>query len=231
MSLGGVLHPDGVSLGGVLHPEVLHPDGLAQRRMLAGICSCCCARWQLESKVHSLTPLPPLPPSCPPTCSLLEVVHPLGLQAIRLAAVRGLARDFLATEWQDPSEFRGCGRFVADSWRIFCRGGSGGQQGVSLQGVDDKNLQRYLRWLAHGQQHEEHEGGTPGQRERAVGGRKRKAVAAAKAGTLRSGKRRGPAAGGGGGRSRAPAGGRRLTRAAAAAAGAGAGRATGGRRG
>jgi hypothetical protein len=155
------------------------------------------------------------------------VVHPLGLQAIRLAAVRGLARDFLANDWQDPSEFRGCGRFVADSWRIFCR--NGGQQGGSLQGVDDKNLQRYLRWLAHGQQQEEQEGSTPGQRERAAGGgRKRKAVAEARAGTLRSGKRRGPAAGSGG-RNRAPAGERRLTRAAAAAAGAG--KATGGRHG
>jgi hypothetical protein len=44
------------------------------------------------------------------------------LQDTRLAAIRGLSRDFLESDWADPSAFRGCGPFVRDSWRIFCCG-------------------------------------------------------------------------------------------------------------
>lgn len=33
-----------------------------------------------------------------------------------------LPQGFLATDWEVPSEFRGCGKFVTDSWRIFCKG-------------------------------------------------------------------------------------------------------------
>lgn len=29
-------------------------------------------------------------------------------------------------DWSDPSEFFGCGKFTADSWRIFCRGETDG---------------------------------------------------------------------------------------------------------
>jgi hypothetical protein len=29
---------------------------------------------------------------------------------------------FLGSDWQEPSEFKGCGKFVSDSWRIFCKG-------------------------------------------------------------------------------------------------------------
>lgn len=54
--------------------------------------------------------------------TIKEVIHPLGLQPTRLAAVRAVARDFLATDWQEPAQFKGCGKFVTDSWRIFCKG-------------------------------------------------------------------------------------------------------------
>lgn len=47
-------------------------------------------------------------------------------------------------DWKDPSEFYGCGKFVSDSWRIFCRGET------SSKGVEDATLQRYLRWLNTG---------------------------------------------------------------------------------
>jgi hypothetical protein len=40
-----------------------------------------------------------------------------------------------------PSEFYGCGQFVASSWRIFCRGDHSGQ------GVADPTLRHYLAWL------------------------------------------------------------------------------------
>ena len=33
-------------------------------------------------------------------------MRPLGLPSTRLAAVRGIARDFLATPWHDPREFK-----------------------------------------------------------------------------------------------------------------------------
>lgn len=43
-------------------------------------------------------------------------------------------------DWADVQEFYGCGKFVSDSWQIFCRGE------LALQGVEDVNLRRYLRW-------------------------------------------------------------------------------------
>jgi hypothetical protein len=69
---------------------------------------------------------------------ITDLIHPLGLQPVRLKAVRGIARDFLATEWEDPTAFYGCGKFVADSYRIFCRGdvsGAGAAQGRRLYGA------------------------------------------------------------------------------------------------
>jgi len=47
-------------------------------------------------------------------------------------------------DWKDPTEFDGCGKFTADSWRIFCKGRS------SSKGVEDATLLRYLRWLNTG---------------------------------------------------------------------------------
>ncbi|KAI8474540.1 MAG: hypothetical protein J3K34DRAFT_518071 [Monoraphidium minutum] len=71
---------------------------------------------------------------------LSQIIHPLGLQPVRIKAARGVARDFLAEDWADPSEFYGCGKFVADSWRIFCRGDATGA------GVEDRNLKAYVAW-------------------------------------------------------------------------------------
>jgi hypothetical protein len=52
-----------------------------------------------------------------------------------------------AQDWEDPTEFFGCGRFAADSWRIFCRGGAAR---LTARDVDDPTLQRYLRWARTG---------------------------------------------------------------------------------
>lgn len=58
------------------------------------------------SRHHALAPPhAPCPPAHPPR-SMLEVMRPLGLPATRLAAVRGIARDFLASDWEDPAEFK-----------------------------------------------------------------------------------------------------------------------------
>jgi len=76
--------------------------------------------------------------------NLFEAINPLGLQAVRLAALRSMSHDFLAKEWELPSEFKGCGKFVTDSYLIFCRGLRQASQ------VDDVNLQRYLRWVEKG---------------------------------------------------------------------------------
>lgn len=157
-----------------------------------------CSRW--AAPPGRRTSCPPLP-AC---CSLVEQLNPLGLQATRLAGVRALAHDFLATDWEDPTEFKHCGPFVAESWRIFCRG--------SRQPAADANLARYQRWLAHGTAEDK----APAKRG-GSGARKRKAEAPAEAGTLRSGRRRGAGSDDAGGRAgrRDPPAERRQTRAAA----------------
>ncbi|PRW18374.1 Methyl- -binding domain 4 [Chlorella sorokiniana] len=136
-----------------------------------------------------------------PQEQLLEVLRPLGLPHARLGAALDVAHGFLATDWEDPSEFKHCGKFVSDSFHIFCR------RRHALKGVEDKTLQRYLRWRL-GMVDEEQEQ----QQKRSE--RKRKAEKPAEAGTLRSGRRRaGPGEGRGVG-----SGPRRETRASAAAA-------------
>lgn len=45
----------------------------------------------------------PLAPALP---RLLEVLHPLGLPHARLGAALDVARGFLATDWEDPHEFK-----------------------------------------------------------------------------------------------------------------------------
>jgi hypothetical protein len=37
---------------------------------------------------------------------LKELLHPLGLQASRMAAVKSVSHNFLATAWQTPAEFQ-----------------------------------------------------------------------------------------------------------------------------
>lgn len=145
-----------------------------------------------------------LPFLCPPAlpCSMLEVIRPLGLPSARLGAITGLSRDFLAADWEDPSEFKGFGAFSADSWAIFCRGR------LAMAGVEDKNLLRYLRWRASGSTEDPHKQKQQRERKRKV---EEKPAAA---GTLRSGRRRGGAAKA----AAPPAGERRQTRASAAAA-------------
>ncbi|KAI3435504.1 hypothetical protein D9Q98_001570 [Chlorella vulgaris] len=132
--------------------------------------------------------------------SMLEVLNPLGLQATRLAAVQGVARDYIASDWQQPSDFRHCGAFVTESWMIFCCGHR------SLAGIGDKNLQRYLRWHLHGSVDEVKRQRQP----------KRKAEVPAEPGTLRSGRCRSGVAGGNVGTNTGGAQQRRVTRASAA---------------
>lgn len=72
---------------------------------------------------------------------LLQTMNPLGLQQVRMSALINMSRSFLEDDWACPSEFKGCGRFVADSFKIFCRGHR------TASSVDDVNLSKYLRWL------------------------------------------------------------------------------------
>lgn len=82
-----------------------------------------------------------------------------------------LTRSLLLQGWEDPAEFKGCGKFVSDSWRIFCRGHR------SVRDVDDATLQRYVRWLTHGLLEEKAKKKRQGQQQRqgartgAAGGR------------------------------------------------------------
>lgn len=115
-----------------------------------------------------------------PQAALREALHPLGLQDQRCQALACMSRDFLGRAWQDPSEFKGVGKFCADSWRIFCRGYR------DLHSVDDKSLCRYLRWLTKGELEDKSKRTAPA--------KKRKAEREAEPGTLRSGRRRGTGA-------------------------------------
>jgi len=75
---------------------------------------------------------------------LKAVLRPVGLQDARCRALQRMSSDFLLTAWKTPQQFYGCGKFVSDSWRIFCTGET------SCRGVEDVNLKRYLHWLATG---------------------------------------------------------------------------------
>lgn len=77
---------------------------------------------------------------------LTDAINPLGLQLNRIKGLKCMSRDFLEKDWEVPSEFHGCGKFVTDSWRIFCRGHR------TTRDVDDVNLKRYLQWLNKGEQ-------------------------------------------------------------------------------
>lgn len=44
-------------------------------------------------------------------------------------------------DWEDVIQLYGCGKFVSDSWRIFCLGDTSGR------GVQDLNLKRYVSWF------------------------------------------------------------------------------------
>lgn len=57
--------------------------------------------------LHWRAPPPHVSSLCTPcTCRLLEVLRPLGLPHARLGAARDVALGFLATDWEDPREFK-----------------------------------------------------------------------------------------------------------------------------
>jgi hypothetical protein len=75
------------------------------------------------------------------------LLQPLGLQRNRRASVKAASSAFLGEAWRDPSELKGCGKFVSDSWRVFCRGETGA---AAARSVDDPMLRRFARWCAGG---------------------------------------------------------------------------------
>lgn len=89
-----------------------------------------------------------------------------------------------AQAWEDPSEFHGCGKFAADSWRIFCRGQTGSR------GVEDATLKRYLRWHSTGKLVKKPSGARRQAHAKSKSGTRRKAEALPPARVLRSGRRR-----------------------------------------
>ncbi|KAK9810233.1 hypothetical protein WJX72_007033 [[Myrmecia] bisecta] len=113
------------------------------------VCCLLCSRTSggqiIRDTISSFLRLYPTPSAvlCTPNQELETTLNPVGLQEVRCKAVQSMSHAFLAENWQDPSEFWGCGRFAADSWRIFCRGDKAAR-------VEDATLQRYLRWLKSG---------------------------------------------------------------------------------
>eukprot|EP00879_Flechtneria_rotunda_P004409 GHRR01004660.1.p1 GENE.GHRR01004660.1~~GHRR01004660.1.p1 ORF type:complete len:356 (+),score=111.42 GHRR01004660.1:701-1768(+) len=110
------------------------------------ICCVLCTRTSgsscVEQTIHAFFGVFPTPTAVleASTGAITALIHPLGLQATRVAAVKGASQSFLACDWQDPAEFYGCGRFVSDSWRIFCKGCR------DAKSVNDAKLKQYLAW-------------------------------------------------------------------------------------
>ncbi|KAF6261006.1 hypothetical protein COO60DRAFT_832409 [Scenedesmus sp. NREL 46B-D3] len=90
----------------------------------------------------------PSPTACLRGCpqAMAALLHPLGLTQARTAAVAAVSQGFLGTDWQQPSDFKGCGKFVTDSWRVFCKGTR------DARGVDDAKLKQYITWALRQQQ-------------------------------------------------------------------------------
>ena len=73
------------------------------------------------------------------------LLQPLGLQRNRRASVKATSLAFLASAWKDPAEFKGCGGFCSDSWRVFCRG-----ETQTVRGIEDAMLRSFVRWCSGG---------------------------------------------------------------------------------
>jgi len=87
------------------------------------------------------------------------LLQPLGLQRNRRASVKAASVAFLCEAWRDPSELRGCGKFVSDSWRAFCRGEATAR---FSRAVEDPMLRAFVRWCVGGGRQEGEDGGGVG---------------------------------------------------------------------
>lgn len=69
-----------------------------------------------------------------------RVIWPLGLVNVRYKRLKGMTRDFLTWNFQDPRDLYGIGKYGSDSYEIFFR------HNYSVEPTD-KELRRYLDCL------------------------------------------------------------------------------------
>jgi hypothetical protein len=86
---------------------------LVLRGVHAALASSACVSARDTARLATRALRPPTPtlptaaaPRAPADDALLQLLHPLGLQASRLSAVTSIAHAFLATDFTDPAEFR-----------------------------------------------------------------------------------------------------------------------------
>mmetsp|Transcript_31193 Transcript_31193/g.80080 ORF Transcript_31193/g.80080 Transcript_31193/m.80080 type:complete len:282 (-) Transcript_31193:32-877(-) len=113
-------------------------------------CLCCCRTSGSEvvaTAIEDLLAAFPTPSAVvgADEALLKAALRPVGLQDSRCKALQRMSRDFLLRAWEDPSEFYGCGKFVSDSWSVFCVGNA------CAKAVEDVNLKRYLHWRNTGE--------------------------------------------------------------------------------
>lgn len=75
-----------------------------------------------------------------------RVIAPLGLSNVRAPRLVEMSRLYLAGGWTTPMDLPGCGKYATDSWLIFCRG-----EVPRIEELRDKELRRYVHWLATGE--------------------------------------------------------------------------------
>lgn len=82
--------------------------------------------------------------------TLMQLIHPFGLQDNRYKTISTMADDFLFKDWSDPAiAFHGCGPFCSHSWLIFCRGLRSSTDEMGRK-VTDVNLNAVLSWIKGG---------------------------------------------------------------------------------
>jgi hypothetical protein len=107
--------------------------------------------------------------------TLMQLIHPFGLQDNRYKTISTMADAFLFKDWSDPAvAFHGCGPFVSHSWLIFCRGLRRSTDDMGRK-VTDVNLNAVLSWIKGGLGRMKKGRGSEGEGSR--GRKKRKQVA------------------------------------------------------
>lgn len=70
-----------------------------------------------------------------------RAIRTLGLQNRRARTLVALSKAVADDVWATVDELPGCGKYAADSYKIFVRGELPG-----VDDVEDKELKRYIRW-------------------------------------------------------------------------------------
>ena len=100
---------------------------------------------QVRSVIWNLFKLFPCPEAAvqADVAELETMLHPLGLYKKRAVAFRRFSLEYMKSDWRDPSELYGIGKYASDAYYIFCRG----KWRPGEVEPDDKDLINYVTWL------------------------------------------------------------------------------------